>query len=83
MPDFTLRSTEAEIMDDLEYSGEMMDRTLHELEVINKWLGGNVVTMDGLKKLINRDPEGSTYYIADLGCGRGDMLRLNRCMGTQ
>ncbi len=76
MPDFTLRSTEAEIMDDLEYSGDPMDQTLHELEVINRWLGGNVVTMDALRKLIKDHPQDQPITIADLGCGRGDMLRL-------
>ena len=76
MPDFSLRSTAAEIMDDLEYSGKMMDRTLSELELINKWLGGNNVTLGGIKKmLIDHDSE-KTICIADLGCGRGDMLRL-------
>lgn len=63
-------------MDDLEYSGEMMDRTLYELEFINKWLGGNAVTLGGIMKMvIHHDPE-KTIYIADLGCGRGDILRL-------
>ena len=58
MPDLSLRSTEAEIMDDLEYSGEMMDRTLYELEVINKWLGGNGVTLGGLKELVRQQDPG-------------------------
>lgn len=76
MPDFSVRSTEAEIMDDLGYSGEMVDRTLYELEFINKWLGGNAVTLGGIMKMvINHDPK-ETICIADLGCGRGDILRL-------
>lgn len=76
MPDFSVRSTEAEIMDDLEYSGELMDRTLFELEFINKWLGGNDVTLSGIMKMLtNHDPK-ETICIADLGCGRGDILRL-------
>ena len=41
MPDFSKRSAEAEIMDDLNCTGHVLDRTLHELEIINKWLGGN------------------------------------------
>jgi len=74
--DFSQRSTEVEIMDDLEYSGELMDRTLHELEVINKWLGGNDVTIDAIKKLLINRAENTLISVADLGCGRGDMLRL-------
>jgi 2-polyprenyl-3-methyl-5-hydroxy-6-metoxy-1,4-benzoquinol methylase len=75
MPDFSKRSTELEIMDDLEYAGPLMDRTLYELEVINKWLGGNQVTIGGLQKLLGQKT-GKSICIADLGCGRGDMLRL-------
>lgn len=75
MPDFRERSREMEIMDDLGYTGPLMDRTLFELEVINKWLGGNDVTIGGLRKLLSR-AKNDTITIADLGCGRGDMLRL-------
>ena len=76
MIDFSKRSADAEIMDDLDYAGEMMDRTLGELEVINRWLGGNKVTIDGLSKLLREASLKRTIHIADLGCGRGDMLVL-------
>jgi ubiquinone/menaquinone biosynthesis C-methylase UbiE len=76
MVDFSKRSGNAEIMDDLDYGGEMMDRTLGELEVINRWLGGNNVTIDGISKLLKGTKPDSTIHVADLGCGRGDMLIL-------
>ena len=76
MPDFSQRSAEVEIMDDLGYAGELMDRTLRELEIINKWLGGNNVTIDGINKLLKSRDQDKVVTIADLGCGRGDMLRL-------
>jgi len=76
MPDFSQRSTEVEVMDDLGFTGEVMDQTLYEIEVINKWLGGNAVTLGGLHELMkNQDPT-KEISIADLGCGRGDMLQL-------
>lgn len=72
---FTHRSNQIEIMDDLQCQGEVVHQTLRELEFINRWLGGNVVTLEAVKKLIkNRDHE--TLTIADLGCGGGDMLKL-------
>ncbi|MEJ1236762.1 methyltransferase domain-containing protein [Chryseolinea sp. T2] len=74
MPTFAKRSTESEIMDDLQYAGSMMDQTLKELEVINTWLGGNDVTLQALGRLVEGRP-GKDLDIADLGCGRGDMLR--------
>lgn len=76
MPDFSQRSAHIEIMDDLTSSGPVIDQTLYELEVINKWLGGNAVTLNGLEKLLKRNSFKHTITIADLGCGGGDMLRL-------
>jgi ubiquinone/menaquinone biosynthesis C-methylase UbiE len=76
MIDFSKRSGDAEIMDDLEYAGEMMDKTLAELEVINRWLGGNNVTIDGINKLVKDTSSVKALHVADLGCGRGDMLIL-------
>ncbi len=46
---FEERSTEVEIMDDLDLGGQAMDQTLAELEVINQWLGGNKVVTDALQ----------------------------------
>lgn len=76
MIDFSRRSGDSEIMDDLEYAGETMDRTLRELEVINRWLGGNRVTINGISKLLENGNQNSPIRVADLGCGRGDMLIL-------
>lgn len=75
MHDFTTRSSAPEIMDDLSYAGKLMDRTLLELEIINRFLGGNAVTIDALHNLIG-DSKHKCLTIADLGCGRADMLRL-------
>ena len=44
MTDFSFRSNQIEIMDDLEITGEVVPKTLQELELINKLLGGNHVT---------------------------------------
>jgi 2-polyprenyl-3-methyl-5-hydroxy-6-metoxy-1,4-benzoquinol methylase len=77
MPDFSLRSTAIEIMDDLNCSGKVVDQTLEELEFINKWLGGNSVTIDALKQSTrNTEPPQRILEVADLGCCSGDMLRL-------
>lgn len=62
-------------MDDLECSGEVLEQTLRELKTINRWLGGNYVTTDGLAKIMKVHPKDS-YQIADIGCGGGDMIRV-------
>lgn len=76
MPDFSTRSEALEIMDDLDCAGEVVDQTLRELEFINKWLGGNAVTIEALKKILKHHDRSKPVVIADLGCGGGDMLRL-------
>lgn len=73
--DFLQRSQEVEIMDDLQCSGEVVHQTLRELEFINKWLGGNTITLEGVRQLIKGHNK-RTITIADLGCGSGDILRL-------
>lgn len=49
MSRFASRSHAPEIMDDLQCSGEVVHQTLRELDFINHWLGGNKVTLEGLK----------------------------------
>ena len=72
---FAHRSSGIEIMDDLNCSGEVVDQTLRELEFINRTLGGNTVTKDGVKKLLKKT-QTKALHILDLGCGGGDMLKL-------
>ena len=71
---FKNRSYEEELMDDLESSGEVIGQTLRELDTINRLLGGNQVTTNGLDLLCSNTQE--QLIIADLGCGGGDILKL-------
>ncbi len=73
--DTTYRSKEIEIMDDLDMSGETLVDSLDKLGSINKWLGGNQVTLSGLKLLLKDHPKDKEISIVDFGCGHGDMLR--------
>ncbi|MCU0353935.1 MAG: SAM-dependent methyltransferase, partial [Cytophagales bacterium] len=71
------RSYEKEIMDEFGLGGEAMAQTLRELRFINRWLGGNAVTLQGLDLLLPKaGANGTALEIADLGCGGGDMLVL-------
>ena len=69
------RSDRTEIMDDFSSNGDILRDTLDKLAVINKWLGGNRVTINALKKLIKDHPKGREIRIIDLGCGGGDLIR--------
>jgi 2-polyprenyl-3-methyl-5-hydroxy-6-metoxy-1,4-benzoquinol methylase len=74
MPDFSQRSTDEEIMDDLNCHGEVVYQTLRELDFINHWLGGNGITTKGVAHLISGDQK-EPLTIVDLGCGSGEILR--------
>jgi 2-polyprenyl-3-methyl-5-hydroxy-6-metoxy-1,4-benzoquinol methylase len=75
MLSFQKRSNQIEIMDDLLCDGEVVHQTLRELEIINRLLGGNYVTVSGVKKLL-ANKSLKEISIADLGCGGGDILKL-------
>src|SRR5258708_23407949 len=72
---FSQRSNAIEIMDDLDCNGEVVHQTLRELEFINRTLGGNQITIDGVNTLL-QNQSSSRLEIIDMGCGGGDMLIL-------
>jgi 2-polyprenyl-3-methyl-5-hydroxy-6-metoxy-1,4-benzoquinol methylase len=87
VPDFRTRSPDRELMDDLTLATDALRQNLRELEVTNRLLGGNGVTLGGLETLLvarcslfdqhrTTNNEQRTTTLADLGCGGGDMLRL-------
>jgi 2-polyprenyl-3-methyl-5-hydroxy-6-metoxy-1,4-benzoquinol methylase len=70
------RTQEAEIMDDFSLQGEELREALDQIARINQLLGGNKVILQGIKELLNQSHYTKTIYIADIGCGNGDMLRM-------
>jgi len=75
------RSQHTEIMDDLEMTGELLGNTLEHLAKINRQLGGNQVTVSGVKRLLSGIPSNKEVTFIDLGCGDGDMLRIIADLG--
>lgn len=71
----SFRTNQAEIMDNFELSGKELENILAELENINKWLGGNKVTLNGIKKILGQNSDEKEWHIVDVGCGNGSMLR--------
>ena len=59
-------------MDDLHCDGPLVDQSLAELDYINYWLGGDWVSLRGLKMLIDKNK--NPFSIIDLGCGSGSLL---------
>ena len=69
------RSNQSEIMDDFDLNGDVMKELLTDLKNVNKWLGGNDITINGIIKLLPEGAKEQTITILDLGCGDGEMLR--------
>ena len=83
MIDTTFRTDEREIMDDFTFEGKALRDNLDILSGINKWLGGNQVSLNGIQKLIKPLPKEKELVIVDLGCGNGDMLRRVAKLGKK
>lgn len=71
------RSRQVEIMDDLQLQGGEIKILLTDLKTVNKLLGGNSITIDGLRRLLTGKSKDRIFTILDIGCGDGEMLR--RC----
>lgn len=72
------RSAEKEELDDLEFSGPELEKSLDELSWVHNYLGGRQITLRALKRalsLISYDTEERPLHILDAGCGGGDSLR--------
>lgn len=70
------RTQEAEIMDDFSLQGNELKAALDQIARINQLLGGNNLTLNGVKKLLKKADTSKAITIADIGCGNGDMLRM-------
>lgn len=58
-------------MDEPDIPFPAIAQTLKELNLINTWLGGHSITIDGVKGFINRN---SSLTVCEIGCGGGDNL---------
>lgn len=75
--DTSKRSDAPEIMDDFSMEGEILRDALDKIAGINRFLGGNKLTLQGVEEILKEKVLGSTEEITilDVGCGNGDMLR--------
>ncbi|WP_293955121.1 MULTISPECIES: methyltransferase domain-containing protein [unclassified Sphingobacterium] len=74
--DITQRTSENEIMDDFQLEGDELRGALDQISKINRFLGGNSITLDGVKKMLSHVNSIQPIKIVDIGCGNGDMLRM-------
>ena len=69
------RSTSPEIMDDFDLRGEELKKTLKDLDKVNRWLGGNKITIDGIDWLLKNGIFEAPLKVIDVGCGNGSLLK--------
>ncbi len=55
--------------------GEILTDALDKIAAINKLLGGNKVTLEGIRMLMGKN-KSAVIRITDVGCGNGAMLRM-------
>jgi 2-polyprenyl-3-methyl-5-hydroxy-6-metoxy-1,4-benzoquinol methylase len=79
----THRTNDSEIMDDFLLEGAELKDALDKIAKINQLLGGNSLTLLGVKELIVNNPKTTEITIVDVGCGNGDMLRTLADYGVQ
>ncbi|MCF8430160.1 MAG: methyltransferase domain-containing protein [Bacteroidia bacterium] len=72
MPNFKIRSTQTELLDETEIPKLDLYQNLLELNTINTWLGGHQVTLKGIKQF--ELEKHIVYTLIDIGCGGGDNL---------
>tara|TARA_R110002020_G_scaffold252485_6_gene466391 strand:+ start:2223 stop:2924 length:702 start_codon:yes stop_codon:yes gene_type:complete len=68
------RSNLPELMDDPHLDSRLLKRALEDVSLVNKWLGGHKVTIEGLEYFFKNYKQ-TSYTLVDLGCGDGEMLR--------
>ena len=69
------RTDRSEIMDDFNMEGDILRDALDKIAKINQLLGGNKLTLQGVKGLLPSLSKSKEIVIVDIGCGNGDMLR--------
>lgn len=72
--DFSIRSTEEELMDNPNMDFETLKSAYEDINRCNYLLGGESITVNAVWSLVKKDIKKS-YTILDMGCGDGAMLR--------
>ncbi len=77
------RSTQEEIMDSFDLQGPEMEIMLGDLKTVNKILGGQQVTLEGILTLLEGFSKDEIITVVDIGCGDGNMLRNIAVFGAK
>lgn len=65
------RSYQQELLDADDIAFEAIQKNMYELNFINTYLGGHLITINGFKQLLGNKKE---ILVCEIGCGGGDNL---------
>ena len=71
MMDFNKRSYKKELLDLDTIPFDDIKKAMEELNVINTYLGGHAITIEGFKSLLK---DKTNISVCEIGCGGGDNL---------
>ena len=74
MNNLQIRDYNKELLDDEQVPFADIQQNMKELNIINTYLGGHAVTINGLQKIFNKFPGKRKVTICEIGCGGGDNL---------
>jgi 2-polyprenyl-3-methyl-5-hydroxy-6-metoxy-1,4-benzoquinol methylase len=78
MVDLTARSYKKELLDGNDIPFEDIKQNMKELDTINTLLGGHTISIDGVKKIIQKNKkiaDKKSLVICEIGCGGGDNIK--------
>jgi 2-polyprenyl-3-methyl-5-hydroxy-6-metoxy-1,4-benzoquinol methylase len=72
---FAQRSTQKELIDEPGIPFSDWEVCLKELNIVNTYLGGHKITIEGVNSLLDKQINKSQIVISEIGCGGGDNLK--------
>ncbi|MBS1746691.1 MAG: methyltransferase domain-containing protein [Bacteroidetes bacterium] len=69
--DLQHRSNQKELLDGDDIPFDDIIQNMRELNIINQWLGGHDITLNGFKKLLGKR---KMVHVCEIGCGDGNNL---------
>lgn len=70
----TYRSNQSELMDQPDLSESELKLAYRDINRVNRLLGGNQITLNGVIQLTKKLPVNTRVTIIDVGCGDGEIL---------
>ena len=74
MVNLQIRDYTKELLDGEQVPFTDIQQNMKELNIINTYLGGHAVTINGLQKILNTIPGKKEITVCEIGCGGGDNL---------